>query len=172
MHCFFNSAAEHLQQERAAPLSRRLHAARVLCAPASNSTGGRQRLKGAARLALYTKFAPQVANEILLLSTLGRHPNLLRLHGWAWLPAAACGGMEAAAAAAASERAAAAGNGAADGGKAAASAGGGAAEGGADEGARREERTLCLLLERCEGGTLGSVVKVGGAYHGCANFCS
>ncbi|KIY92594.1 NIMA (never in mitosisa)-related kinase [Monoraphidium neglectum] len=82
----------------------------------------------------------QVAREIELLALAGRHPNILQLHGWFWRPPPPDG----------------AGPGAASAGRD--GDGLGAAAGGGGGGAGRAP-VLCLLLERCEGGTLGAILK-------------
>jgi hypothetical protein len=82
-----------------------------------------------------------VAREIELLALAGRHPNILQLHGWFWRPPPPDG----------------AGPGAASAGRD--GDGLGAAAGGGGGGAGRAP-VLCLLLERCEGGTLGAMLKV------------
>ncbi|KAI8472290.1 MAG: kinase-like domain-containing protein [Monoraphidium minutum] len=94
----------------------------------------------------------QVANEIALLGLAGRHPNIVQLRGWFWQP---WGAQPGAAAADAAGGPAAGGGGCDDGGGGAAAAAGGGA-------------TLCLLLERLEGGTLGAALKsrAGGAAEG------
>ncbi|GBF88084.1 NIMA-related kinase [Raphidocelis subcapitata] len=85
----------------------------------------------------------QVAGELRLLARAGRHPNLLRLHGWfvaaPQTPPAPGGG--------------ACGFGGGDGGE-------GAARGAGPAGALGPRPgCLCLVLERARGGTLDSVVK-------------
>lgn len=100
----------------------------------------------------------QVANEIALLSLAQGHPNILHLHGWFW-GCATCMSAGARSSKASGDGAGgctcggACGAQASEGGAAGAAVGAGAVQCGG---------TLCLLLEHCEGGTLGKVLKVSG----------